>query len=40
MIKDFIETRKIPQEIIDFYEQYKENNNYAEIARKINEKGC
>ena len=39
MIKDFIETRKIPQEIIDFYEQYKESNNYAEIARKINEKG-
>jgi glutaredoxin/very-short-patch-repair endonuclease len=37
MIKDFIETRKIPQEIIDFYEQYKENNNYAEIARKLNE---
>ena len=36
LIKDFIETRKIPQEIIDFYEQYNENNNYAEIATYFN----
>ena len=36
MVLNFIETRKVPPEIIDFYDQYKENNNYAEIARKLN----
>ena len=36
LIVDFINTRKVPQEIIDFYDQYKNNNNYAEIARKLN----
>jgi very-short-patch-repair endonuclease len=34
-IKTFIQTKKIPQEIIDFYEQY-EFSNYAELARKWN----
>jgi very-short-patch-repair endonuclease len=36
LVKDFVETRKVPDEIIEFYEQYKEDNNYAEVAREIN----
>ena len=36
MVLTFLETRKVPQEIIDFYEQYSENNNYSDIARQLN----
>lgn len=35
LLKYFIKTRKIPQEIIDFYKQY-EFSNYAELASKWN----
>lgn len=35
LLKEFIHTRKIPQEIIDFYKQY-EFSNYAELASKWN----
>ncbi|SFQ36343.1 Probable Zinc-ribbon domain-containing protein [Butyrivibrio proteoclasticus] len=36
LIADFIKTKKIPQEIIDFYAKY-EFSNYAPLARKWNE---
>ena len=35
LLNYFIETRKIPQEIIDFYEQY-DFSNYSEIAKEMN----
>lgn len=39
MIKDFIRTRKVPQEILDFYKPYKESigSNYFDIASELNE---
>ena len=36
LVLDFIRTRIIPKEIIDFYSQY-EFSNYAELAEKYNE---
>ena len=36
LLLDFIRTRIIPKEIIDFYKQY-EFSNYAELAEKYNE---
>lgn len=36
LLKDFIQTKHIPQEIIDFYAQY-EFSNYADLARKWND---
>ena len=36
LVLDFIRTRTIPKEIIDFYKQY-EFSNYAELAEKYNE---
>lgn len=36
LVMDFIRTRIIPKEIIDFYSQY-EFSNYAELAEKYNE---
>ena len=35
LLKDFIKTKRIPQEIIDFYARY-EFSNYATLARKWN----
>lgn len=35
MVRDFISTKNVPQEIINFYEKY-DFNNYAEVARKLN----
>ncbi len=37
LLKDFIRTRKIPQEIIDFYQQF-EFSNYAKLASEWNAK--
>lgn len=39
LVKEFIETRKVPQEILDFYKPYKESigSNYYDIATKMNE---
>lgn len=36
---DFIKTRKVPQEILDFYKPYKDSigSNYYDIATKMNE---
>jgi len=36
LLKVFLQTKKIPQEIIDFYAKY-EFSNYAELAKKWNE---
>ena len=36
LVKDFVEIRKVPDEIIEFYEPYKKDNNYAKVARKLN----
>lgn len=36
ILKEFIETRKIPQEIIEYYEQY-DFSNYSQIAKEMNE---
>ena len=39
LVKEFIETRKVPQEILDFYKPYKDSigSNYYDIATKMNE---
>ena len=39
LVLDFIETRQVPKEILDFYKPYKESigSNYYDIATKMNE---
>ena len=39
LVLDFIETRQVPNEILDFYKPYKESigSNYYDIATKMNE---
>ena len=37
LVLDFINTRQVPQEILDFYAQY-DFSNYVEIATKLNER--
>ena len=38
IVKEFIRTRKVPQEILDFYEPFKESigSNYFDVASELN----
>ena len=36
-VLDFVDTRIVPQEIIDFYAEKNPQSNYPEVARKLNE---